>query len=521
MNNNISSTNNHKMDRAAHRALMRSTEAATVSHTHSNKAILDSIDQNDLDTIYENSERLSYHQLHGIISGMNITINANPRYFNIASGIYYINGIKKVYNGAIIDTISISGGNFASAIIDINGLVTLLPNQFPSTSDLNDGKLELTAFSKTDTNTINKIGNSFFLSLDFIKKIYIRSKFFEGTIFSLQAGLITQNISNPLHLDIAEGQINTPNAETKTITQTLNIVAQKMYNISGQYQLQPETTLVVDIANYDNGTDLALIPNNKYVTHTISRSSRTETIYFTYGTIVYNKLTDAINANPNLGIFNGDIGSEIEPLSLIIIDQGTASIAEIVDIRNKASKLISSSSAQDIGWKDNVVPFTLAIKGASAPSEATDSNGFVRLAFSDGNEVFIDYHVNHDYARGTSAYIHIHWMPTTTMTLGETVIWNISYIIAKGHQQGESLLATPVSFTITHISDGTEVAGEHMVTECSDIDAFDLIEPDTVVSIKVQRGTDTYGSNVYGLMADLHYQADRDSTLNKAPDFYT
>lgn len=173
------------------------------------------------------------------------------------------------------------------------------------------------------------------------------------------------------------------------------------------------------------------------------------------------------------------------------------------------------------GWRDNVISFASAGKGAAAPTSVADVNGWQRLSFGEGDEVFIDYHVNHDYALGTDAYPHIHWMPTTTMAVGETVVWEFSYTIAKGHQQGESLLTPPPTvMTITHTADGTEIAGEHMVTECSDIDAFDLIEPDTVISARVKRlVTGTYGSPVYGLMADLHYQSDGRVTVSKIPDF--
>lgn len=504
------------------RALMRSAEAAAIAHTHSNKTLLDSISQSDFDNLNANTAYIASHQLHGVISGMEISLNANPRYFNVASGVYYINGIRKEFNGALVDTVSITSG-FGSALIDANGNITLKDNDFPDTEDENDGKLELTAFLKTDANTIpvGGIGPSFFNSLNFIKKIYIRHKYFEGTIFSLSAGLISENTTNSLQLDIGGGKINNPVSDTATIVGTTNIVGRKTYHVSGVYETQPTSTIVVDVLQYDNGIDLANIPNNKYTTHTIARSSRTGIIYFVYGTLVYNKLTEAIAAPTNIGPFAGNIGSQVEPIANIVVDQGAGTIAEIIDVRNNSNKLTSSINPQDLGWKDNIIPFGIAGKGSSAPSEVNDSNGWRRLSFGEGDEVFVDFHVNHDYARGTDAYPHIHWMPTTTMSVGQTVIWELEYVIARGHQQGDSLLTTPITMTLTHTADGTEVAGEHMVTECSDIDAFDLIEPDTVISMKVTRGNGTYNSAVYGIMADLHYQADRDSTLNKAPDFYS
>ncbi len=63
---------------------------------------------------------------HGVVSGMDISVNANPRYFDIASGVYYVNGARVEYAGSTVDTVSIGGGEFASAIIDNGGNVTLL-----------------------------------------------------------------------------------------------------------------------------------------------------------------------------------------------------------------------------------------------------------------------------------------------------------------------------------------------------------------------------------------------------------
>ena len=172
------------------------------------------------------------------------------------------------------------------------------------------------------------------------------------------------------------------------------------------------------------------------------------------------------------------------------------------------------------GWRDNIIPFGQAGKGAAAPAQVTDSNGFERFSFGVGDEVFTDFHVNHDYALGTVAYPHVHWMPTTTMTVGQTVVWQFSYVVAKGHQQGQTLLAAPTVITMTHTADGTELAGEHMITEVLIGSAFQLIEPDTVISARIRRITGTYPSAIYGLMADLHYQANYFSTKNRAPDFY-
>lgn len=171
------------------------------------------------------------------------------------------------------------------------------------------------------------------------------------------------------------------------------------------------------------------------------------------------------------------------------------------------------------GWRDNIAPFTFAGTGAAAPTEVTDGAGARVLSFGEGDEITVVFHVDHDYAMGTDGYIHVHWSPTTAMTAGQTVIWQFSYTVAKGHQQGQSLTGTPTTISFTHTADGTEVAGEHMVTECSNAQAFDLLEPDTIIKGVVTRLDGTYNSAVHGYQADLHYLSSREVTIGKKPDF--
>ena len=64
----------------------------------------------------------------------------------------------------------------------------------------------------------------------------------------------------------------------------------------------------------------------------------------------------------------------------------------------------------------------------------------------------------------------------------------------------------------------TEIAGEHIVTECTDQQAFVLLEPDTIILVKVERLSATV-AEIFGLMLDFHYQSDHETTVNKAPDF--
>lgn len=174
------------------------------------------------------------------------------------------------------------------------------------------------------------------------------------------------------------------------------------------------------------------------------------------------------------------------------------------------------------GWKDNIQWFSAAKgNGTTEPQWQDIGNGLYGFMFTTGDELFVTFHVNHDYALGTKGYPHIHFFSDSVEAAGESCTWEVVYTIAKGHSQGQSLTTSPAtSFEMTYTYTGSEVAGEHIVLECSDAQAFDLIEPDTVIMMGVKLVAETVTGNIFGICADLHYQSDREITPNKAPDFY-
>jgi hypothetical protein len=106
------------------------------------------------------------------------------------------------------------------------------------------------------------------------------------------------------------------------------------------------------------------------------------------------------------------------------------------------------------------------------------------------------------------------------MAVGETLTWEISFVAARGHHQGDVLTGTTTTLNIVYTADGTELAGEHMITECADAQAIDAMEPDSAGIMKCKYLTGTYTDPVYGFMAGLHCQTDRNTTPSKSPNFY-
>lgn len=182
------------------------------------------------------------------------------------------------------------------------------------------------------------------------------------------------------------------------------------------------------------------------------------------------------------------------------------------------------TSDNDYVWKDNISTFTIrAFTGGNNPTFGPITGNIQGLLFSPSNmnQVWCDYHITHDIALGTKIYPHIHWCPITNST--GVVRWGIEWTIAKGHGQGA--FTAPQTIYLEHaVTQPSPLV--HMVTEATDLQAIlnSNIEPDAMLKFRVFRDgshpNDTFPDGVHAWMADIHYQAARIGTKNKAPDFY-
>ena len=172
------------------------------------------------------------------------------------------------------------------------------------------------------------------------------------------------------------------------------------------------------------------------------------------------------------------------------------------------------------GWKDLVS--SLSIEGlANNPAVYKPfgpSGNRAELAFEVGQRAYCKpFHINHDILVGGRALVHVHWSTDGVDTA--PVRWEFEISRALGHQQayfsGESLLYVEQA--------GWPGAWRHMIAEVDIADALTLTEPDELILVTLRRvsnGGVENANNVYATIVDLHYEADRDSTPNRMPDFY-
>jgi hypothetical protein len=183
-------------------------------------------------------------------------------------------------------------------------------------------------------------------------------------------------------------------------------------------------------------------------------------------------------------------------------------------------KPIEFFPGQDGGWRDmlgQIVP------RANVPTSPTwtqmGTTPFWSYLFALNDEIWIPYHIQHDYAPGTPIYLHVHW--TTDGTQTNTVKWQFEYCYAKGFNQGNFDVSGGRSTTVEQAAQGT--AWRHMVSEISTPISDANFEVDGVLMVHITRITNGGTNNtdkVFMILADCHYQCNAFNTKNRTPDFY-
>lgn len=175
------------------------------------------------------------------------------------------------------------------------------------------------------------------------------------------------------------------------------------------------------------------------------------------------------------------------------------------------------------GFRDLVGNIVVKGTGANDPTWASFVGGINAYSFSATTmkEVWLTFHIDHDYAPGTPIYLHTHWSTTGTNT--GVCRWGFEYTVAKGHQQQ----VFPATTTVYVEQAGSGQALRHMIAEIVLDDAVPStnLEPDTLLLVRCFRdaanGADTLSDAAFLLTMDCHYQVDGISTKNRAPNFNT
>lgn len=171
------------------------------------------------------------------------------------------------------------------------------------------------------------------------------------------------------------------------------------------------------------------------------------------------------------------------------------------------------------GWRDLVSDVN--VRGSvSVPAwSQMGSSPFWGFLFQLNDEAWAVFHIDHDYKPGSPIYLHTHW--TSDGSDVNTVRWEFTYTVAKGHNQSNFNM-TGTTVTVTTTPNGT--AWRHYISEIGTGISSSEFEPDALIIVRIRRitnGGTNNGDDIFLLKTDAHYQADRLTTPNKAPNFYS
>jgi hypothetical protein len=192
---------------------------------------------------------------------------------------------------------------------------------------------------------------------------------------------------------------------------------------------------------------------------------------------------------------------------------------------------VDSLNTPVFGWRDITAGFVE--RGASAPTLTNyNSTGYYAYQFpqTGSKELYVEFHIPHDYVPGSDIFIHTHWSQTTVDTGGAAgspgdVKWYFDALYAKGH--GQQAFPNTVT-TVSVVQTASSTVRMHMIAEVQLSTAGAIggnaLEVDGVVLVRMYRNSndaaDTLNVAPFAHFCDIHYQSTNMATLGKAPAFY-
>lgn len=182
------------------------------------------------------------------------------------------------------------------------------------------------------------------------------------------------------------------------------------------------------------------------------------------------------------------------------------------------------------GWRDLLGQIRTRGVGGTDPNDATYIGNIKAYQFSVNDECWVDYHIPHDYVKGTDIHLHFHWSHNNAFVTGGNVTWAADITYSKGHNQAPF----PATVNTTVVGNASTTQYQHIITEvqvstsggaAGQIDTDD-IEPDGVIMIRgylsANNITVSEGAvpDPFLHFKDIHYQSTNIATKDKVPDFY-
>ena len=172
-------------------------------------------------------------------------------------------------------------------------------------------------------------------------------------------------------------------------------------------------------------------------------------------------------------------------------------------------------------WDDLLSDTASARSGGTAPAlskvadnAAGTSTGVYANLFSDATkEVHIIVQVPHKWAHGTNIKPHVHWFPTTEISNGETVVFNLEYLWTN---VGDVLPTDTTEDQVTYTSSGATPAKTHKMTNLTAIAGTGMGVSSILLCRVGGDATSTFAGDIFIIGIDFHIQIDGLGSLNEA-----
>lgn len=173
-------------------------------------------------------------------------------------------------------------------------------------------------------------------------------------------------------------------------------------------------------------------------------------------------------------------------------------------------------------WVDLLGHITVDEAAASNKPTFTTYNGSIKqYRFAVNDQIYINYHIPHDYLPGSDMFVHTHWSSIDN-SLGD-VTWALDVSYASGHQVGTFTSPKTVLCSGSFISPLKHMVNESPLSSvggsASTLDT-NLIEVDGVILIRAKLQSNSMSSSPFLHFIDIHYQSTGIGTKNKTPNFY-
>lgn len=193
---------------------------------------------------------------------------------------------------------------------------------------------------------------------------------------------------------------------------------------------------------------------------------------------------------------------------------------------------VDAAGTPTFGWHDIMGQLFARGSGATDPVWTTYRGNIRQYEFHAGDEIWVTWHLPHDYVMGTDIYCHGHWSHISSTVTTGSVVWGFESTYAKGYNQDQ--FDAPVTTTVTQAAP-TGATGQyrHMIAEtpisvaggsATLLDST-LFEPDGIILCRIYLVSESLDGGVTSVFlhtADAHYQSTSLPTKQKnGPAFWT